>query len=370
MAAAETMTASAYPLDLAKLKREAEKDANECALIHNAGLGTGTPDLLTKELTSSQPKTIGLVLHPRKQVFIPDMTGLFNQGVALVVWKQGARQTDIQKRSLWAASRSGIWNHLIFSTNPEGAEKDLLVFALNNPNIIHSYSFNDHSSVLPPADIGGMIKSLPGYQRVTPLPGVPIWKKMETLERLLSFLHKFGLKQMQNWLVMENSNRVYCLGESLQYHYSHPADLPVGFFEEICRMVESGGSVDMQKVRTNLERAFLIGYALEFGLIVGNSSLKEPRPEYIQSLNQNTGLDFTGFLERGYTSVRPEYRGMGIGTKLLEGLTNRTQGRQLYSVIAEDNLATQKIAIRNKTRKLTTFFSEKAGKQVGVWVKD
>jgi len=135
-------------------------------------------------------------------------------------------------------------------------------------------------------------------------------------------------------------------------------------------MVESGGSVNMHKVQFNLERAFLIGYAVEFGLIVGNSSLKEPRPEYIQSLNQNTGLDFNGFLERGYTSVRPEYRGRGIGTRLLEGLTKKTKGRKLYSIISEDNLATQKIAIRNKTRKLTTFFSQKTDKQVGVWVKE
>ena len=37
---------------------------------------------------------------------------------------------------------------------------------------------------------------------------------------------------------------------------------------------------------------------------------------------------------------------------------------------SEDNLATQKIALRNRTRKLTTFFSRKTGKQVGVWVMD
>ena len=89
-----------------------------------------------------------------------------------------------------------------------------------------------------------------------------------------------------------------------------------------------------------------------------------------QTVSRLAGLDLTRYVERGYTSVRPEYRGMGIGTRLLEGLTKRTQGRKLYSIIAEDNLATQKIAIRNKTRKLTTFFSQKAGKQVGVWVKE
>jgi len=123
-------------------------------------------------------------------------------------------------------------------------------------------------------------------------------------------------------------------------------------------------------VKYNLERAFLIAYATEFAVIIGNSSLKHPRKEYTQSLFHKTGLDFSGYLERGYTSVRPEYRGLGVGTKLLEGLTKRIGDKKLYSIITEDNLATQKIAIRNKTRKLTTFYSEKIGKKVGVWVPE
>jgi GNAT superfamily N-acetyltransferase len=241
---------------------------------------------------------------------------------------------------------------------------------LNNPNIVHSYSFDDQSITPQHADSGSMIASLSGYRKVQPLPGVPIWKKMDTPEQLLGLLNKFGLKQVQQWLVMKDTGTVHCRGKSVQYGYACPADLPAGFFDEICRMVEAGGSVNMQKVHYNLERAFLIGYAMEFGCIVGNSSLKEPRPEYIQTLNQNTGIDFSGFLERGYTSVRPAYRGMGIGTRLLEGLTRRTRGRRLYSIIAEDNLATQTIATRNKTRKLATFFSQKTGKQVGVWVPE
>ena len=140
--------------------------------------------------------------------------------------------------------------------------------------------------------------------------------------------------------------------------------------DESCRMVEAGGSVSMHQVRGNLERAFLIGYAMEFDRIVGNSSLKHPRPEYVEKLKRKSGYDFTGYLERGYTSVRPEYRGSGIGTRLLAGLTKRTEGKKLYSIITEDNLATQKIAARNRTRKLTTFFSDTIGKEVGVWVKE
>ncbi|MEN8246516.1 MAG: GNAT family N-acetyltransferase [Thermodesulfobacteriota bacterium] len=370
MATTATTAAFKHPLDLTALKKTAETGSRECILIHKGGLDIAVDKLPSKGRASSHMQSIGLMLDPGQQAIEADMAGLFDKGVKLVLWKSHAAQTDAQKKSLWVSSRAGIWNHLIFLIKKEEIDTGLLGFALNNPNIVHSYSFDDRSIAPLPATVDHLVESLPRYGKVKPLPGTPIWKVMDTPKQLLCFLNTFGLKQVQKWLVMENTNEVHCLGGSIQYHYSRPCDLPIGFFEEICRMVESGGSVNMQKVSYNLEHAFLIGYAMEFDLIVGNSSLKHPRPEYIQSLNQNTGLDFSGFLERGYTSVRPEYRGMGMGTELLEGLTKRTKGKKLYSIISEDNLATQKIAIRNKTRKLTTFFSQKTGKQVGVWVKD
>jgi len=39
-------------------------------------------------------------------------------------------------------------------------------------------------------------------------------------------------------------------------------------------------------------------------------------------------------------------------------------------VIAEDNAATQTIAIRNRTRKVATYYSRKAGKPVGIWMPE
>jgi len=370
MSSTVTMDALGYPLDLAMLKKRAAADSRECMLIRNQGRGLAMDVLASRNRAGLHPQSVGLALDPGQQVIETEMTGLFDKGVKLVLWEPGVAQADVQKQSLWISSRGGLWNHLIFNSNLNAIDTDLLGFALNNPNIVHSYSFDDQSIVPPPATIDPVLGSLQGYHKVQPLPGIPIWKKLEIPEQLLYFLNTFGLKQVQKWLVKENTGKVHSVGRSVNYHYARPNDLPAGYFEEICRMVESGGSVDMQKVRYNLERAFLIGYAMEFGRIVGNSSLKHPRPEYIESLNQNTGLDFTGFLERGYTSVRPEYRGMGLGTKLLKGLTQRIKGKKLYSIISEDNLATQKIAIRNKTRRLTTFFSRKTGKQVGVWVKD
>ncbi len=160
------------------------------------------------------------------------------------------------------------------------------------------------------------------------------------------------------------------MGSKIEFFYKKPDKLPPGYMDEICAMVEAGGSVDPEFVRFNLEKAYLIGYAMANGLLVGNSCLKHPRDEFIQRLKNKTGLDFNHFVERGYTSVRPEYRAMGIGTKLLEGLTERVRNYKIFSIIAEDNLATQKIALRNKTRKVAVYYSEKVGKNLGVWMPE
>jgi len=156
----------------------------------------------------------------------------------------------------------------------------------------------------------------------------------------------------------------------LEYVYSPPADLPDGCFDAICRLVEAGGSVGSEWIRSNLQRAFLIGYVLDQNTLIACSSLKEPRPEYIASVKHQTGLDLSNSLERGYTSVKPAYRGQGIASRLLEELTMRAGGRKIYSIIGEDNIGGQKIALNNKTKRVAVFVSQKSGKKLGVWIPE
>jgi GNAT superfamily N-acetyltransferase len=158
--------------------------------------------------------------------------------------------------------------------------------------------------------------------------------------------------------------------ENLTFYYQKPDDLPEGYLDKICKLVEAGGSVDTKFVRYNLEKAYLIAYVMDDGVIVGNSSLKHPRKEFITKINKIINFDFTGFLERGYTSVKPEYRAFGIGTKLLGGLTARAENYKIFSIISEDNKATQKIALRNNTKKIANYYSEKVGKEMGVWMPE
>ncbi|MBR9986995.1 MAG: GNAT family N-acetyltransferase [Desulfosarcina sp.] len=259
-----------------------------------------------------------------------------------------------------AFSRAGVWNHLVLSG--ANASSATCRAVASQPNIIHSWE--------KPYAGEGNRNTNATYGEVSPLPGRPLWQAITDPVSRFLLVDRLTSDQLIRLRVDNDGERLFRIGAALAYRFLPPDRLPDGYLEAICGMVAAGGTVAATHVRFNLLRAHLIGYVQEKGVIVGNSSLKNPRPEYIEAVQRQTGLDLTGFVERGYTSVRPEYRGLGIGTRLLEGLTQRTGDRKIFSVIAEDNTATKIIAMRNRTRKVATYFSEKAGKPVGIWMPE
>ncbi|MFO7911356.1 MAG: hypothetical protein R6V15_04265, partial [Desulfotignum sp.] len=278
------------------------------------------------------------------------------KGVKLIHWQCAPDLAKIPDHLLWPISRQGIWNHVTvpasLADSPAGP---VVKFIMDNPHIVHSYDL--------PENVGPVAST---YDMAGPLPGRPAWKLLRTPARLLACLAKFPVDQLIR--LRYHGTDLFVLGRNIAYHFTPPADLPKGYLDRVCAMVGAGGSVDLAHVRPNLEKAYLIGYAVENGVLVGNSCLKHPREALTARLKTATGMDFSGFVERGYTSVRPEYRALGVGRKLLEGLTGRAGKYRVFSIIDEDNLATQKIALQNNTRKITTYFSEKAGKHMGIWM--
>ena len=291
--------------------------------------------------------------------------------VRLIQWQNPSGQSGPLTKALWDVSRNGVWNHVMIPAGLESSlEQELVGFMAANPNVAHSWVRRKPPG-LPFERPVKQTEQEPGaYTQVAKLPGLPLWRGLNDPAYLLLYVSRHGVKKVIHWRVQDDGVSVQGLGENMVYHFVKPRELPPGYLDEICRMIEAGGSVGTKWVRYNLERAFLIGYVLEHDLIVGNSSLKHPRPEYVDAVNRQSGLDLSQYLERGYTSVRPEYRGMGIGTKLLEGLTERIGNKKLFSIIGKDNRATQKIALRNKTRRVATFYSESLNKEVGVWIPE
>ncbi len=327
---------------------------------------------LTREL-SQQKINVGLSLKcsldgsvKKEQIAIAHDAGL-----RVIRWRDPIGPISTLTTTLWEVSRAGIWNHMVLSGDSEDdLTGELIKFAMANPNIVHSWEYRE-SVAMPSGILAQTDPEVKGsYGQVTKLPGISFWNMLDDPAYLLLYLRRYGLKKVLRWRVREDRRSFYSLGANMAYHFVRPQELPPGYLDEICRMVEAGGSVGTKWVRYNLEHAYLIGYVLDEGVIVANSSLKHPREEYVEKVSKKTGLDLSNYLERGYTSVRPEYRGMGIATKLLEGLTTRAGERKIFSIIGEDNLATQKIAIRNRTQQVASFYSEALGKEVGVWIPE
>ncbi|MBU0970195.1 MAG: GNAT family N-acetyltransferase [Proteobacteria bacterium] len=300
-----------------------------------------------------------------------NFSDLFSSGLRLIHWEIHGENARIPEKRLWETSKLGIWNHISGPRLFQGkADKAQMKFIVNNPNIVHSFGETALGQIKNEEAGFPVSEKFMAYARVAPLPGIAFWKLFGDLSCLLLYVNRLTKTALTCLRADPQAQSVITLGSQVVYFYQLPKDLPLGVLDEICKMVEAGGSVDITHVRSNLERAYLIGYAMENGVIIGNSSLKHPRQAFIQRLKQMTNVDFTYFVERGYTSVRPEYRAMGVGAKLLEGLTKRAGGRKVFSIISEDNLATQKIALRNKTKKILTYFSDKLNKEMGVWMPE
>lgn len=321
--------------------------------------------------TSIKSVTSGLGIKTKLREASRNIDGqaLRQAGVSLIVWQAPRGSLEALKAVLWQMSRAGIWNHLRVPQGKRDAlTEELYRFSIANPNIVHSWDYTRSAGST--GDSSNGVSGATAYGRVQKLPGKPLWQILNDPAHLLLYLKRHGRQQVLRWWVPDNHAGVYTLGSKLEYHYKKPGNLPLGYLHEICLMVEAGGSVNMERVRYNLERAFLIAYVMEAGMIVGNYSLKNPRREYIETVNQQSGLDLTHYVERGYASVRPEYRGMGIGASLLAGLMKRAGDRKVFSIIGQDNEAAQKMATRNRTRQVAEYYSQRLGKRVGVWIPE
>ncbi len=292
-------------------------------------------------------------------------------GGRVIVWEKPSGPMADISRLLFQSAKQGHWNHLVFAPgdDPE-LTAQIEQFANENPYIIHSWCRYESPLSRYSDGVWHFPEESPPYGATRPMPGRPVWMRLQDPVYLQACVRTHGAKGLARQRLGDDGRLLPEVGSRLVYRYLPPDQLPSGYFDEICRMVEAGGTVGSQWLRHNLQRAYLIGYAEEDGLIAGNSSLKRPREEYVDAVSAQCGIDLRNYLERGYTSVRPEYRSLGIGAKLLEGLTERAGSYKIYSVIAEDNVATQKMAIRNRTRKVAAFFSERTRKQIGIWVPE
>ena len=153
----------------------------------------------------------------------------------------------------------------------------------------------------------------------------------------------------------------------IRYYFTRPRETPREVIDQICDLVAESGGVGTSWVRENLDKAFLIGYAIYEDRVVGTSTHKFPKEKYVKKIETETGLDLSGFLERGYTAAAPEFRNRGIGLKIIQGLIERSKGKKIYVTIDMNNPWPLKMTQRVGMVLAGRFFNDRTGHELGVF---
>ena len=153
----------------------------------------------------------------------------------------------------------------------------------------------------------------------------------------------------------------------IEYFFAKPGEISSDVFDQICTLIKEGQGVGTSYIGDNLQNAFLIGYVTHKGKVIGTSTHKYPKEEYRKKIEAATGLELSGFLERGYTSVQREYRAQGIGGRLIRGLIERSMGKDIYVTIHLTNIPPLRMTYGEKMVLEGTFTNDRTGHKLGVF---
>jgi len=153
----------------------------------------------------------------------------------------------------------------------------------------------------------------------------------------------------------------------IQYFFKKPHQINPETLDEIRNLIIKGGAVGTKFIKDNLRNAFLIGYATHRGRVVGSVTHKYPKKAYREKIEAATGLDLSGYLERGYTVVDPEYRDQDIGDILIKGLIERSRGKKIYVTISMDNIPPIKLTYKNEMVLAARYTNQRTGHEIGVF---
>jgi GNAT superfamily N-acetyltransferase len=337
-----------------------------CAALDLPDAGSQPPDYhgldfcLAPELVTDGERQYQLGQEPS----LDDLQDDHKKGVAIAAWtvEQGIEPKSLEK-ALRLSSKAGMWNKVELAL---GIEEELTDWCAANPNLAHTVSNRrkpnqGFSGPQPePWPEEPMVGALP------PMPGRPFWRWLDQDLYLTLYLRKYGVRKIRTQRVRQGGT-VHPLGQQVEYHFVHYPDLKEWHIKNMLKLITFAGKVKPDWLRYNMERSYLIAYALEEGIMVATETLKHPRPEYIQKVRERTGLDFTKYLERGYFVVRPEYRGMGVGDSLVKGCLSRAEGYKTFLTVATENKTAQEMTSRHGTRFLLSYFSKEMGKQIEIW---
>ena len=154
---------------------------------------------------------------------------------------------------------------------------------------------------------------------------------------------------------------------NIEYFFEKPDEIPLKTLDKVGTLIEEGSGVGTSWVKENLRDAFLIGYAVHEGAVIGTSTHKYPKEAYRKKIEAAAGVDLAGYLERGYTAVKAGYRGNGVGGRLIRGLIEKSESKKVYVTIRMDNIPPLKMTYREGMVLAGRFINERTGHELGVF---
>lgn len=157
--------------------------------------------------------------------------------------------------------------------------------------------------------------------------------------------------------------------EPVTFYFRGPDEIPEETLQEIGALVAQGGAVGTAWLDEMLKSAFLIGYALDSGKrVVGCEVLKTPKDAYRKKIESRTGLDLSGYLERGYAAVAEGFRGRGILDTIVKGLIKQAQGRKTYVTTSMNNGPVVWLTQKHGMRLAGRYVNPRTGHEIGVFI--
>jgi hypothetical protein len=156
----------------------------------------------------------------------------------------------------------------------------------------------------------------------------------------------------------------------VRYCFTPPDETPEAVLDQISDLVALSGGVGTSWIKENLQKAFLIGYALCKDRVVGTSTHKYPKERYRKKIEAETGLDLSNYLERGYTAVDSGFRNQGIGLKVIQGLIEKSGAQKIYVTIDMDNPWPLRMTHRVGMVLAARFINDRTGHELGVFTNE
>ncbi len=156
----------------------------------------------------------------------------------------------------------------------------------------------------------------------------------------------------------------------MEFYFKKPDEIPPEIMEQIYELIRASGEVGLSWVRDNLRSAFLIGYVMEEGNVIGTMTLKRPLEKYVRKLKEKAGVNLEGYLERGYLAVKPEFQGRKIAGRLVKGLIDRAEGKKMFVTINMDNKVVIHLTEKNGMKLAGKYTNERTGHEIGVFINE